>query len=175
MKSRRAATGVFLLAMALAGVLGSLAACGTGEDASPTAVPTGAPAGSTTTADVPLGDTRWTLESYGPLDSQATVLEGSEVSARFDSGKRTVTGSAGCNTYSGSYEAGDDTLSVGPLASTEMYCMGPDPDDEDYGRGLMDQESAVLQTLGAAERYEVSDGRLRVDSSDGRRLVFAAD
>jgi putative lipoprotein len=63
----------------------------------------------------------------------------------------TVSGSPACNTYSGSYEAGDDgSISLGPLASTQMACE----------EAIMALEANYLQTLDQASSFAIAEGRL---------------
>ena len=51
---------------------------------------------------------------------------GSEISATFDSTQGTVSGSAGCNRYSGGYRVRGSRMSIGRLTHTEMACRQPD-------------------------------------------------
>ncbi len=112
---------------------------------------------------VGLEGTLWTLVSYGdPSDPQA-VLEGSEITAEFDSAKGTVTGSAGCNSYFGAYEVDGDTISFGPLGSTMMAC--PEPE------GIMAQELAFLTALGSAVTYQIEGDKLELVDADSTRLA----
>ena len=113
-----------------------------------------------------LAGTTWVLQSYGQQDGLQGLIEGTEVTATFDSEEGQVTGSAGCNSYSGSYELQDSKLSIGPLASTEMWCESPE--------GVMDQETAYLTALGAAETAEVQGAELRISPSGGHVLLFNA-
>jgi heat shock protein HslJ len=99
-------------------------------------------------------DTKWILESYGDRDNLRNVIEDTEVTATFNSEDNQVTGSAGCNSYFGGYEL-NDGLSVGMLGHTEMWCQEPE--------GRMDQETAYLKILQAAESYEVKGSTLTVD------------
>ena len=54
---------------------------------------------------VAIEDTRWVLESYGEQGNQQVVLEGTEITATFESAEGQVKGSAGCNHYFGDYQA----------------------------------------------------------------------
>jgi len=112
-------------------------------------------------------DVKWELESYGETGNPQPVIEGTTITATFDSEKRQVSGSAGCNTYFGDYEI-DDGLTVSMLANTEMYCMDPE--------GVMDQEKEYLDTLQQAKSYKVGADRLEINCGDNT-LVFkpAAD
>ncbi len=104
-----------------------------------------------------IEDTKWVLDSYGDRDNPRDVLEGTEITATFNSEDSRVTGSAGCNSYFGGYEI-DDGLSVGMLANTEMWCGEPE--------GRMDQETEYLKILQAAEDYTINDGMLTIDCGD---------
>lgn len=101
--------------------------------------------------------TSWTLET---LDGGA-ILTGSAINLSFSSD--TARGSGGCNEYFGGYETSGDSISFGPLASTERSC----------GQGLDQQEVAYLAALQSAEAYQVSGDRLEISHSGGT-LVFAA-
>ena len=69
----------------------------------------------------------------------------------------TVSGSSGCNTYFGPYEAGGNKLSFGqPMASTMMAC---EP-------AVMAQEQAYMKALGAVASYEIRDGKLTLCDAD---------
>src|SRR5215472_8479673 len=63
-----------------------------------------------------------------------------------------ISGSGGCNSYSGSYILTGDRLHIGPLASTQMIC---DP-------VVMEQEDRFFQALSTAERCELSQGELLI-------------
>ena len=104
-----------------------------------------------------IEDTKWVLESYGDRDNPQNVIEGTEVTATFNSEDGRVTGVAGCNNYFGGYEIRDG-LSVGMLANTEMWCGEPE--------GRMDQETAYLKILQAAKSYTVKGSTLTIDCGD---------
>jgi heat shock protein HslJ len=111
---------------------------------------------------VNLYGTSWTLVRLlgGDLipETKATlVLEGDQIS-----------GTASCNHYLGGVTVGDDTLAVGMLGSTEMWCGEPE--------GLMEQESAYLKALGFVARYRVENGELTLfDRDDQILLVFVPE
>lgn len=116
---------------------------------------------------VAFEDKEWVLESYGEPGNVQSVIEGTEITADFDSAKHEVSGSAGCNSYFGDYQVDKNELSIPVLASTEMACLEPE--------GVMDQEQQYLQSLGLAESYEIEDGKLRITCSDGTVLVFRSN
>ena len=114
-----------------------------------------------------IEDTDWVLQSYGEFGNLKDVLTNTEITAEFVSSEGTVEGSAGCNSYSGSYEVKNSQLSIpGPIAATEMYCMEPE--------GVMEQERQYLELLQAAESYSVEDGELQINCG-GQVLVYTTE
>jgi heat shock protein HslJ len=80
----------------------------------------------------------------------------------FDSAKAQVTGSAGLNSYFGSYEVEGNKLSIpGPIGSTMM--AGPEP--------IMAQENKYLTALQTAESFSIKDDQLQVNYGQ-QILVF---
>ena len=114
-----------------------------------------------------LENTTWILQSYGEPDNLTVALEGTKITAFFDSADGQVKGSAGCNSYFGSYEVEGSQLSIpGPIGATEMYCAEPE--------GVMDQEQEYLAVLQLAESYEIDDDELRVNCGS-QVLIFKGD
>ncbi|HEY95575.1 MAG TPA: META domain-containing protein [Dehalococcoidia bacterium] len=113
-----------------------------------------------------LEDTKWVLVSYGDRDNPKDVIEGTEITATFNSADDRVTGSAGCNNYFGSYET-KDGLSLGMLANTEMWCGEPE--------GRMDQETGYLKILQASKSYTVKGSRLTIDCGDNVLIYTASE
>jgi heat shock protein HslJ len=66
-----------------------------------------------------LANTAWTVTSIGG----APTIKGSEPTMAF-APDGTVTGSAGCNQYSGSFHTDGDRITVVQLSSTMMACDG---------------------------------------------------
>ncbi|MCK4432707.1 MAG: META domain-containing protein, partial [Methanomicrobia archaeon] len=59
-----------------------------------------------------LEGTLWILKSYvNDEGGMVNVLSGTEITAQFQGGK--VGGSAGCNTYSGSYTLSGNAITIG--------------------------------------------------------------
>jgi len=118
-----------------------------------------------TTSD--LEDTKWILESYGEPGNQKDILTDTEITAEFVSPEGAVKGSAGCNSYFGSYEVEGNQISIpGPIAVTEMYCMEPE--------GVMEQERQYLEILQAAQSYSVEDGELQINCGD-KVLIYTVE
>ncbi len=106
-----------------------------------------------------LRDTAWELESLTGND----VLPGTTITLKFSDDQ--VVGSAGCNQYGGSYRAGENSLNVDDVFSTEMGCLEPE--------GILEQEGAYLAALGAAATYQLAADRLEIfDEAGARILVF---
>ena len=120
-----------------------------------------------TKQEVSLEDKKWTLQSYGEPGNLKDVIVDTEITAEFVSSEGTVKGSAGCNSYFGSYELEGSQLSIpGPIGATEMYCVEPE--------GIMVQEQEYLATLQLAESYEI-DGDELIIQCGNQVLVFRLD
>jgi copper homeostasis protein (lipoprotein) len=105
-----------------------------------------------------LEDTRWRPIQLG--DQAVAVAQGqSEPWIVLDSRSKQVSGSGGCNRFSGGYEAGEGTLRFGPMASTKVYCTP------------MDTETRFLQVLQATRGYRVSGRTLELLDEAGHRLA----
>jgi heat shock protein HslJ len=111
-----------------------------------------------------LAGTSWQVIGYNNGKQAVTsVIAGSEM--YIDFGKDgSVTGGAGCNTYSGPYTVNGNQIQIGPLASTMMACGDPP--------GIMEQEQQYLAALGTAATYQIEGNVLELRTSDG---ALAAD
>ena len=108
-----------------------------------------------------LDNTSWVLER---LHGQP-VMQGRQLTLNFE--KENINGSAGCNSYSGSYsEDNDGAWHITNLSSTEMACS---PNQ------VMVQERKFLDTLQAAISYEIMGDKLTLKNRDHQILaVFTA-
>ena len=113
--------------------------------------------------DQNLAGTEWLLTGYNNgAGGFVTVLTGTAVTAAFgDDGQ--MSGTAGCNSYTGAYAVTSGAISIGPLAMTEMYCMDPE--------GVMAQESAYLAAIEAAVSYRIGPDDLTLMDADGTRMA----
>ncbi len=137
------------------------------EATTPPPTPTQPPA-PTPTPDYSsqLQNQLWALVASGDPANPSVVEAGTTVTATF-APDGTLSGSGGCNNFSGGYTLSGDQLSVSPLASTMMFC--------EQG---MEQETAFLAALQQAKRLAFSEeGRLQIfyDPGDGVEgvLVYA--
>ena len=104
----------------------------------------------------------WTVTGINTGDAIVSPIVGTELTAVFaDDGS--LTGSAGCNTYTTSYTADTGDIEIEPAAATEKFC--PEPE------GIMEQESAYLEALGSAEQYGFNGATMELSDAGGTRLV----
>jgi len=114
--------------------------------------------GADSAASDPLDGTSWVLMAY----RKTSPISGTTITATFEDGQ--VRGSAGCNSYSGSYQVSGDTITVGAVAITEMACLEPE--------GVMEQELLFVEFLTDAQTFRLADGQLQTFRPDGEALTF---
>jgi len=100
-----------------------------------------------------LDNTTWTLSA--PLEAP----EGVGITISFHDGM--ASGYAGCNRFHGGYRLTGDDFTMGPLASTRMFC------DDD----AMALEQHVLNRLARAAGANIADGSLTLLDSNGDVLL----
>ena len=137
------ANGIAVIALASILIL-PLTACGGGNSAS----------------GDPLDGTSWELMAY----RKTRPIPGTTITAIFEDGQ--VSGSAGCNSYSGSYQVSGDAITVGPTAITEMACLEPE--------GAMEQEMTFMDLLTNAQTFQLTDEQLQIFRADGEALTFVS-
>ncbi len=98
----------------------------------------------------------WVLSELGGKSLEAST----GISALFTSGGK-VSGSSGCNRYSGSYTVSGTSITFSQLASTMMMCDSP----------VMAQETAYLKALGEAKTFTVKGNQLSLFDSGGSTLA----
>jgi heat shock protein HslJ len=98
----------------------------------------------------------WVLESL----NNASPVENTTITAEFTPDGK-VSGSGGCNSYSGGYRASANSIQFEPVASTMMACDQP----------IMDQEQAYFQALNAAKRFSIQGDQLTLSDTDGTALA----
>jgi len=113
-----------------------------------------------------LTDNAWRVQSYNNGQGGITTpVQGTTLTATFGQ-DGTVAGSAGCNTFRGSFTVEADALSFGPLATTRMACPAP----------ILEQERQFLAALEATSLFAIeADQRLTLRDADGSiQAVFVA-
>jgi heat shock protein HslJ len=104
----------------------------------------------------------WTVVSVLYDDAIRGVIDGTRPTATFTSEGK-VSGSAGCNTFSGPYEEDGATLRIGPLASTRRACTEPE--------GAAAQEAGYLAALESVVRSERAGPKLTLFNAKGQMAV----
>jgi heat shock protein HslJ len=149
---------------AVAGIA-MLAACGSSDSGDDTTAVPGDSSesdGSTEPA-VPVVGSRWVLDEV--TAQGATVERPADADAYFQIDENgDVTGSTGCNGFSGSAEVSDSSISFAPLISTRRGCSGE----------LGQIDSSMLQVLNGDVTVEVSGDVLTVTNAEGDTLSMTA-
>lgn len=79
----------------------------------------------------------------------------------FDMAKGQISGSTGCNSYSGSFSADEFGTEIGPVAATKKAC----PD--------MKIETMFLEALGNVARIDMGDDMIRLFNASGVEVMEA--
>jgi len=107
-----------------------------------------------------LAGASWNVISYNNgRGGVVSVIIDTQLTADFGQ-DGTLTGSAGCNNYTATYEADDQgNISIGPAAATFMMCSDPE--------GIMEQEQEYLAALQSAATYRVEGNRMEMRTAEG--------
>jgi len=108
----------------------------------------------------PLEGTTWRLTELPGAQSAALGQLSRPVTVRFESGQ--LTGFGGCNNFAGSYALEGDSLTVGPVATTQMACADP-------GSSV---EQAFHAAMSGTLRYAVDGDELSAKTATGATLRF---
>jgi heat shock protein HslJ len=116
-----------------------------------------------TRQSIDLVGTSWIGTSYNNgKQAMVSVAIGSKLTANFSiDGK--LSGSAGCNNYTATYEVSGKNLKIGTAASTRKACSDP--------AGVMEQEMQFLKALEAAATYHLEGNQLKLRTADGAMSV----
>ncbi|HEX8227851.1 MAG TPA: DUF4377 domain-containing protein [Chloroflexia bacterium] len=102
--------------------------------------------------------TEWLLSTYQIARAIPRDVTNFGSTLNFDTDGR-ATGSGGCNSFGGQYQAGSDgSLTFGPLVSTRKACDGE----------IMQWESTYLQALESASAYTLENNQLRITFANGQ-------
>jgi heat shock protein HslJ/uncharacterized lipoprotein NlpE involved in copper resistance len=113
--------------------------------------------------DLPGSDWEVTGVNNGK-EAVVSVLQGSSLTLSF-SREGTVSGSAGCNRYSGKFTADGERVLLQPLASTRKMCPQP---------ALMEQEAAFLRALQSSATARMEADQLELRDGHGALMVSAS-
>ena len=110
-----------------------------------------------------LAGTSWKVVGYNNgKQAVVSVLADTELTMQFATDGR-VSGSAGCNQYTGSYTHDGSTLRFGPAASTRRMCARPE--------GIMEQEQRFLQALETVATATWEGDTLELRGGQGQLVV----
>lgn len=84
------------------------------------------------------------------------LIDGTSATMTFGADGR-VSGSAGCNQYSASYQQDQRSLQFGPAAASRRMCVG---------EGVMEQEQAFLRALESVHTMRIDGDRLEMRTAD---------
>ena len=104
----------------------------------------------------PVGD--WEATSIQTGNALTSPLPGTTITATF-AADGTLSGSAGCNSYTSTYTLDGGAIEITPPAATKKACAAP--------KGVMEQESAYLSALTTATHFRVDGGSLALLAADG--------
>lgn len=104
-----------------------------------------------------LDDTIWEVID---LNKEPLVTE-TTLTIRFHD--RKVSGSSGCNRFSGRYEVQDDTLAISIREATSENCLNP---------AVMNQEQAFKNYLSTASGFYLTGPELTITTGNGGTVVF---
>ena len=101
----------------------------------------------------PLAGTDWLLQN---------VLTGTNLTASFGP-DGSLNGSAGCNSFGGTYSVNGQSLSIGALGASQQLCGEPE--------GIMEQEAAYLTALSSAASFEIDGDVLTIQDGGGDTVL----
>ena len=106
-----------------------------------------------------LAGTDWNVVGYNNgKEAVVSVIIDTNLTASFGKDGN-LSGNAGCNNYNGSYTVNGNQITIGPHASTMMFCEEP--------AGTMDQEAQYLAALQTAATYQIENNVLELRTTDG--------
>lgn len=106
-----------------------------------------------------LAGTSWQVTAYNDGRSAVvSLLSGTTVTADFGTDGK-VSGTGGCNRFTGGFTLDGTGIAIGPLAGTRMACAEP--------AGVMEQEAAFMKALESAATFVLEGESLTLrDASD---------
>lgn len=112
-----------------------------------------------------LANSSWEVTAYNNgKQAVVSVITGSRLTLAFGADGR-VSGSAGCNDFTGAAVLAAGELTIRDAAATRKMCVEP--------AGVMEQEAAFLKALGPAMRVRIEGTRLELRYADGTLALNA--
>lgn len=104
-----------------------------------------------------LAGTQWIVSGYNNgKGGVVSPVTGTELKAVFGADGK-LSGSAGCNTYTASYQVNGSNITIGPAATTRKNCAD----------NIMQQEQQYLAALSSAALYRLAGNKLELRRTDG--------
>lgn len=105
-----------------------------------------------------LAGTAWDVTGFNNGSSAVvSIVNGSKASITFGADGK-VSGTGGCNTFSGTFTTTGTKVTMGPLATTMMACESP--------AGVMEQEAQLIKALGTAATFSIEGDKLEMRTAD---------
>lgn len=114
---------------------------------------------SDTTVKVDLYNSKWQLKTIHSKEGAAYIYTNAFI--RFDEAQKRVSGNGSCNSFGGSVTINDNSLKIGNLFSTKMYC-----------ESVQSIEADFFAALGKVTRYEIKGNSLLMYMGDMLSLEF---
>ena len=112
-----------------------------------------------------VAGTAWTVTGYNNgKQAVVSVLAGTTLTLDFGADGR-VTGTAGCNRFTGTYTVTGTDVAIAGVAATRKICVEPE--------NVMEQEAAYLKALTMGTRARIDGSRLEIRTADGALTVSA--
>ncbi|MFZ2528576.1 MAG: META domain-containing protein [Rhodococcus sp. (in: high G+C Gram-positive bacteria)] len=109
--------------------------------------------------DRPLTGTEWVATTlYTPEATMTSLALETSAPTLTVAEDGSVSGSTGCNRFTGSAQIGDGTLTFAPLATTMMACTDPE---------VAEIESHILAVLNGETTYAIDASTLRITAPNG--------
>ena len=114
---------------------------------------------SDTTVKVDLYNSKWQLKTIHSREGAAYIYTNAFI--RFDETQKRVSGNGSCNSFGGSVTINDNSLQIGNLFSTKMYC-----------ESVQSIEADFFAAVGKVTRYEIKGNSLLMYMGDMLSLEF---
>jgi hypothetical protein len=110
----------------------------------------------------------WDLFGWGLLETPEGLVHDTRITAIFtgegDGLRGTISGSAGCNNYFGSYEITGTNIRIKEIGLTKKFCGTPS--------GVMEQEAFFISALKAATGIRTLGGQLDILFGSQSQVLF---
>jgi heat shock protein HslJ len=112
-----------------------------------------------TTVKPDLYNSKWQLKAIHDKEGVAYIYTNAFI--RFDETQKRVSGNGSCNSFGGSVNINDNSLQIGNLFSTKMYC-----------EAVQNIETDFFAALGKVTRYEINGNSLLMYQGELLLLEF---